>query len=213
MSGWLSRVWETHVLPVAVERCCGQRSIERQRDKILPSARGRVLEIGVGSGLNLAHYDPSQVEEIVAVDPSPALLRIAERRARERGLPVRIVEGRAEDVAELGGGFDTVVLTYTLCSIPDPARALAEVRRALAPGGKLVLSEHGQAPDRAPLAWQRRLDPVWSRLAGGCHLDRPVRALLEEAGFDVSGLEAMYLPGWRWLNYHFFGVLPRREDA
>ncbi len=196
-------------MPRAVELVCAQRSIDRQRAKVVPAARGRVLEVGVGTGLNLPHYDPSRVEEIVAIDPSRALLAIARERADARAVRARIEEGSADAIAAPDASFDTVVITYALCTVPDPLRALAEIARVLAPDGRLVVSEHGLAPDPAPRAWQRRLDPVWSRLGGGCHLDRPMRALIERGGFDARALEATYLPGPRWLNYHYWGVLPR----
>ncbi len=209
---WLSRAWNEHVLPVAIEGCCGERSIARQREKVVPSAQGRVLEIGVGSGLNLAFYDPARVDEIVAVDPSHALLAKAAPRARTIGPRVHLVERSIEELELDDASFDTVVVTYTLCSVPDPARALDVIRRALAPGGQLVISEHGLAPDAAPRAWQHRLNTGWRRLAGGCNLDRPVPALLAAAGFDTSALEEAYLPGARWLNYHYWGVLSRQES-
>lgn len=210
MSSWVARTWADHVLPVAVELVCAQRSLERQREKVVPSARGRVLEVGVGSGLNLSHYDPDRVEEIVAIDPSEALLALARERVEQVRARVRLELGSAESIDAPDASFDSVVVTYSLCSIPDAARALDEIARVLRPGGQLLVSEHGLAPDRGPRAWQRRLDPVWSRLGGGCHLDRPMRELIERAGFDVSSLSEMYLPGPRWLNYHYWGVLDAR---
>jgi ubiquinone/menaquinone biosynthesis C-methylase UbiE len=209
MSSWISRLWSEHVLPVAVDRCCGQRHVERQRRKVVPAARGRVLELGIGTGLNLAHYDPEQVREVVAIDPSRALLERARARAVESPVPVHLSEGTAEALEHDRASFDTVVVTYALCTIPAPARALAEVARVLAPGGLFVVLEHGASPDPGPRAWQRRLDPAWSRLGGGCHLGRPMRALIEEAGFDTGALEEGYLPGPRWLNYHYWGALER----
>lgn len=200
-------------MPVAIERFCGQGSVERQRRKVVPAARGRVLELGIGSGLNLPHYDPRQVDEVIGVDPSAELLAKAARRASTLGVPARLVQGGIDDLSADEGTFDTVVLTYTLCTIPEPAEALATVARLLAPKGRLVVSEHGAAPDAAPRAWQARLDPVWHRVAGGCHLDRSVVSLLRAAGFDVRALESAYLPGPRWLNHHTWGVLPRAEES
>ncbi len=211
---WLSRAWDERILPFAIERCCGQRSIARQREKVVPEARGRVLEVGVGSGLNLAFYDPSRVEEVLAIDPSPALLAKAQARVEEgAATKIRLQERTVDALDVPDGSFDTVVITYTLCSVPDPARALITLRRALAPGGRLVLSEHGLAPDAGPSGWQHRLNPVWSRLGGGCHLDRDVPKLLAETGFDVGALEQAYLPGPRWLNYHYWGVLPASDEG
>lgn len=210
----IRRFWDERILPRAVDCVCAQGPIDRQRMKVVPRAEGRVLELGIGSGLNLPHYETARVEEVVGVDPSPALLDKARPRAARAGFPVHLEEGSAEAVPHEDASFDTVVVTYSLCSIPRPERALAEIRRLLRPGGHLVLSEHGLAPDSVPVFFQRRIDPVWSRLGGGCHLDRDVPDLLRRAGFSADALEAMYLPGPRWLNYHYWGVVaPATGDA
>ncbi|HJL14193.1 MAG TPA: methyltransferase domain-containing protein [Sandaracinaceae bacterium LLY-WYZ-13_1] len=203
----VTRLWNDRVLPVAVELVCAQGPIDRQRAKVVPEAEGRVLELGVGSGLNFEHYDPARVEAVVGLDPSGPLLAKARPRAGRHRFDVELVEGSAEAIPHPEESFDTVVVTYSLCSIPDPARALAEIRRVLRTTGRLVFSEHGRAPDAWPHFTQRRLNPMWSRLGGGCHLDRDVPTLLASAGFDTAGVESMYLPGPRWLNYHYWGVL------
>lgn len=204
----IGELWNRTVVPWAVELCCAGSSVERQRAKIMPRVEGRVLEIGIGSGLNLAHYDAARVSSVVGLDPSPELLAKARPRAEAAAVPVTLLQSSAERLALDAASFDAVVATYTFCSIQGLDAALAEVRRVLRPGGTLWLSEHGLAPDPGPRGWQRRLDPVWSRVGGGCHLDRDVRGYLERAGFATDALESMYLPGPRWLSWHTWGPAP-----
>lgn len=207
----LQQLWDATAVPLAVEYACAQRSVERQREKIIPLAEGRVLEVGVGSGLNLPLYRKDRVEAVVGVDPSAPLLRKAEARARRVDLAVQLSLTTAEALPFEVASFDTLVVTYTLCSVLDPARALSEMRRVLRPGGLLLLSEHGRAPDEATRRWQARLEPMWRRLGGGCHLTRPVAPVVEAAGFDVAAFESMYLPGPRWLNFHTWGAARARD--
>ncbi|MCC7269502.1 MAG: class I SAM-dependent methyltransferase, partial [Rhodocyclaceae bacterium] len=170
--GW----YERHVLPYLIELACGTKPVGRQRGKVIPQARGRVLEIGIGTGLNLPFYDASRVHAIVGVEPSLRMHRLALKRSRAAGLPVEIVGIGAERLPLADRAFDTVVSTYTLCTIPDPVAALREVRRVLAPGGRLLFSEHGRAPDESVRKWQSRLQPVWMKFSGGCRLDRDIPA-------------------------------------
>jgi ubiquinone/menaquinone biosynthesis C-methylase UbiE len=201
----LSRNWyERIVLPHLLELTCGVKPIRRQRQKVVPLARGEVLEIGIGTGLNLPFYDRSRVKSIVGVDPALELHPLALRRVAQTGLSVRMVGLSAETLPLPDHGFDTIVCTYTLCTIPDPATALAEMRRVLAPGGKLLFSEHGRAPDESVRRWQQRLQPLWGPLAGGCQLGRDISALLEAAGFRLA-VQSMYLPGPRFTSYHYWG--------
>jgi ubiquinone/menaquinone biosynthesis C-methylase UbiE len=188
-------LYERHILPRLITCACGAKPIMRQRAKIVPRARGRVLELGIGGGLNLAFYDPVQVASVTGVDPSEGLRRKALAAARPPGLSVEVRDGVAESLPFEDGAFDTIVCTFTLCSVRDPARVLAEARRVLKSGGELLFSEHGLAPDASVQRWQRRLEPIQIRLAGGCHLTRPVAASIAAAGFAVSGVETMYLPG------------------
>ena len=159
------------------------------RRRLVPRARGQVLEIGIGSGLNLPLYCPA-VDRIVGLDPSRELLL---RAGRGSGLhcPVHLIQASAEAIPAREEAFDTVVLTWTLCSVPDPVKALKEMRRVLKSGGELLFVEHGLAPEPAVENWQHRLDPLWARIS--CHLDRPVTQLMEQAGFKITGLETGYL--------------------
>jgi len=184
--------------------------MRRQREKIVPLAQGRVLEVGMGSGLNLAHYRPGAVKQLVGVDPSAPMTRRALRAARAVSFPVALVHAAAERMPLASRSMDCAVLTYTLCSVDDPLRALREMARTLRPGGRLYFCEHGLAPDAGVRGWQRRLTPAWRRLAGGCHLDRDVPALLRRGGFEIARLESAYLPGWRPATFNYWGVAEPR---
>ena len=200
------RAWyEARVLPRLIELACGQAVVEEQRRRLIPRAEGRVLEIGVGTGLNLPLYDKARVRSVAGVDPSPAMRARAETRARHAGFPVTLLTAAAEDLPVPDAAFDTAVSTYTLCSVADPLAALRQVRRALAPGGALLFAEHGRAPDASVRRWQDRLDRAWPAVAGGCHLNRDIPALLEAAGFSVRELSREYLRGPRPWTCHFSG--------
>ena len=196
------------VLPRLVDWACGVGTITEQRDRIVPRASGRVLELGIGSGLNLPLYDPREVEVVWGVDPSPELYRMAASRAAELPFPVRFFVRAADEpgIPVAAGSIDTAVVTYALCTIPDPVSALREARRMLSPEGRLLFAEHGRSPDPAVRRWQERVGPVWSRMAGGCRLDRDPLAILEAAGFEVRELDTGYLPGWKPASWHYLGV-------
>ena len=205
-----SNWYERHILPRALDFACGLPLISQQRELVVPRARGRVLEVGIGTGLNLRHYDKSRVTQLVGLDPALELHPLARERSAQAGLAVELLGLSAEKIALPDASFDTVLLTYTLCTIPDPLAALQEMRRVLAPGGQLLYCEHGRAPDEAVRRWQERLQPLWGRIAGGCHLGRDIAALLQAAGFSLPDLQTRYLPGPRPFTYHYWGVaLPR----
>ena len=191
----MASFYDRHILPHVISCACGTKPITYQRRKVVPRAVGRVLELGIGGGRNLAFYDPGKVESVTGVDPSEGLRRMTLAAPRPEGLKVEIRAGVAEDLPFDEAEFDTVVCTFTLCSVSSPAKALAEARRVLKPGGQFWFSEHGLSPDADVVRWQRRLEPVWKRLAGGCHLTRPVGASISAAGFALVEHETIYLPG------------------
>ncbi len=199
-------LYERYLLPALVHRTCSSSTTTCQRGKVVPLARGDVLEVGFGSGLNLPFYDPAKVTKVWGLDPSPELCRMASRAVRDAAFEVELVPARGEEIPLGDGRFDTVVITYTLCSIADPGRGLREVARVLKPGGRLLFCEHGVAPDAGVRRWQSRLTPLWRHVSGGCHLDRDVPALLVEAGFEITELETRYVPGWRVAGYHYCGT-------
>jgi ubiquinone/menaquinone biosynthesis C-methylase UbiE len=190
----MTSFYDRHIMPRLIGCACGAKPITYQRRKVVPRAAGKVLELGIGGGMNLIHYDPAQVSSVSGVDPSAELRARAEAAPRPHGLKVEIREGTAEALPYEAASFDCVVCTFTLCTVDDPAAALAEARRVLKPGGRFLFCEHGLAPDPGVAKWQRRIEPVWKRLAGGCHLTRPVGATLTAAGLSLTDLSTMYLP-------------------
>lgn len=188
------KLYDRYLLPRLTNCVCGSATLMRERRCVVPRARGRVLEIGFGSGLNLPWYDRSLVEWIWALEPSAQMRALAAPRVARSGLDVRIIDAPAEQMPLDDCSVDTVVATFVLCTIPDPAGALARARRALRPGGRLLSCEHGAAPDAAVRRWQERLDHPWQRVAGGCHLNRDIQGLIESAGFRIDEFHSAYLP-------------------
>ena len=199
-------LYDRYVLPRVVHVACSGRTQMRQRAKVVPCARGRVLEIGIGSGLNLPFYDAARVSKIWGLDPSPQMRAMAAKVARRVPIDVELVGVSGDQVPLDSASVDTVVITYTLCSIPDPEAAVREAARVLRAGGELLFCEHGEAPDQSVRRWQERLTPIWSRLGGGCHLGRPIPAIIERGGFRLTAVETMYLPGWRFASFNYWGV-------
>ena len=198
--------YSDRILPHCIDQGCAARPVGRQREKVVPLAEGRVLEIGMGTGLNIPFYDVDRVELVWGLEPSEGMRRKARPRVESAPFELRWLDFPAEDVPLEDDSADTVVLTYTLCTIPEWKIALEQMRRVLKPGGKLLFSEHGSAPDDSVRRWQSRLDPLWSRLTGGCHLNRDIPGLLREGGFDVRQLETMYLPSTpRFAGFTYWG--------
>lgn len=198
--------YDKRILPKVVHFTCGQKPAMKQRAKVVPLAAGRVVEIGIGSGLNIPYYDTRKVTHLWGVDPSREMWAIAERNAKERHIDAEFLEAGAESIPLERHVADTVVMTFTLCTVPEPGPALEEIRRVLKPGGKLLFCEHGEAPDASVRRWQQRLNPVWRYLGGGCNLNRRVPDLLRQAGFRCDDLQTMYIPGWRPACFNYWGT-------
>ena len=190
----MASLYDRFILPKLLACGCSSSPIMKQRAKVVPKAVGRVLELGIGLGLNLAFYDPNRVTRVTGVDPAPELRARALAAARDPRLSVAIEDGTAEALPFEDATFDTVVCTFTLCSVHTPQAALAEARRVLRPTGTLLFCEHGLAPDADIAKWQRRLEPLWKRIAGGCHLTRPISTAIAAAGFDLQQVDSMYVP-------------------
>jgi ubiquinone/menaquinone biosynthesis C-methylase UbiE len=196
--------YQEYMLPILIHLSVRQRNFTAYRSRVIPAAEGRVLEIGVGSGLNLPLYTDS-VRHVIGLDPSPKLLSMA-RKVQSRAVPpVEFVEGSAEALPLEDASIDTVVTTWTLCSIPDAQRALREMRRVLKPAGRLLFVEHGRAPDPNVRWWQDHLTPVWKRLGGGCHLNRAIGPLIENAAFQFERLETGYMRGPKPMTFMYEG--------
>ncbi|WP_373387229.1 class I SAM-dependent methyltransferase [Pseudomonas alcaligenes] len=200
------RFYDEKILPHLIDFACGMGQVMKTRAQVVPLASGRVLEIGIGTGLNLAFYDADKVSAIVGVDPAAQMQALARRRAERIAIPLEMVALELGQIQAADASFDSIVCTFTLCTIPEPLAALREMRRVLKPGGKLLFSEHGRAPDPGVRRWQQRLTPLWKPLAGGCHLDRDIPALLKAGGFTIRELYSSYLPGprpmtWVWRGW------------
>lgn len=204
-------LYERWVLPPILDLVMQQKHLTQYRRAVVAAARGRVLEIGVGSGLNFPLYG-KQVELVCGIDPSPRLLAIARRRAKGLGVPVDFLLGSATAIPLADDSVDTVVMTWTLCSIPDPLAALREMRRVLKPDGNLCFVEHGLSPDPGVERWQHRITPAWRRIAGGCHLDRKIDELIRLAGFELTNLHVEYAPGPRAMSYMYEGCACRSHS-
>ncbi len=198
-------LYDRLILPRLIALAMRAPQLAPFRRRIGGAAEGRVLELGIGSGLNLPFYGAA-VRAVTGIDPSPALLRLAEARATGLGMTLAVQPGPAETLPFDAGSFDTVVTTWTLCSIGDPRAALAEARRVLRPGGRLLFVEHGLAPDPRVARWQHRLTPAWRHIAGGCHLDRRIDSLVGGAGFRIETMEAAYVGGPRVATYFYSGA-------
>lgn len=200
-------LYERFILPPLIGFMCSCKPIALQREKIVPQAKGVVLELGFGSGLNLPHYDARQVTRLYALEPAKGMLARARESVAGAPFPVEVLAETAETLSLPAGVADTVLVTYSLCTIPDAVAALKGARRALKPGGRLLFCEHGKAPDEDVYRWQKRIEPVWRRFAGGCHLTRDIPAIVRAAGFEIEKLDTMYLPkAPRWAGFNYWGA-------
>jgi len=199
-------LYNKYILPTVIDLACKQNSSMRQRMKVIPLATGNVLEIGIGSGLNLPIYNKENVKHLTGIDPSKEMWDKNSIDTKNLPFEFAFAEAFAENIPEEDNRFDTVVITYALCTISDTNKALAEMRRVLKPNGKLIFCEHGKAPDKVIQKWQNMINPLWKRLGGGCNLNRDIPLIIEENGFKMNNVEKMYIPGWKPASFNYWGT-------
>jgi ubiquinone/menaquinone biosynthesis C-methylase UbiE len=198
--------YERRILPWLLDMAMSAKPITHQRKKVVPLAEGRVLEIGLGAGQNLEFYNPAKVSHVWGLEPSAEMRERAAKRAKDAKFSLEFLDLKAEEIPLEDKAADTVLVTYTLCTIPDVVRALKGMRRVLKPGGRLIFCEHGRAPDANVSTWQDRITPMWKAMAGGCHLARPIPELIRQGGFEIEKMETMYLPSTpRFAGYNYWG--------
>lgn len=199
--------YDKYILPKFLNCACGSKPINYQREKIVPLAEGTVLDVGIGSGLNIPYYNKSKIKYLYGLDPSIELLNLAKPLAKKNELEIEFLECGAEAIPLPNDSIDTVVITYTLCTIPDTQLSNEEIMRVLKPNGKLLFCEHGLAPDINVVKWQKRINPIWNKIAGGCNLNRDIPKLIRSSGFKILNMEEMYLPSTpKFAGYNYWGV-------
>ena len=204
--------YNKYILPKFLNCACGTKPINFQRDKIVPLAKGIVLDVGIGSGLNIPFYNKSKIDHLYGLDPSDELLKIAKSIAEKHKLEIEFLECGAEAIPLPDNSIDTVLITYTMCTIPDVELSNLEIMRVLKPEGQLLFCEHGLAPDTNVIKWQRRINPVWNKIAGGCNLNRDIPKLITSSGFKILDMEEMYLPSTpKFAGYNYWGVAKKQK--
>ena len=199
--------YDKYILPKFLNCACGSKPINYQRDKIVPLAEGVVLDIGIGSGLNIPFYDKSKINQLYGLDPSEELLKIAKPLAKKNEFEIEFLQCSAEAIPLPDNSVDSVLITYTMCTIPDVKLSNSEIMRVLKPEGRLLFCEHGLAPDRNIAKWQRKINPIWTKIAGGCNLNRDIPKLITSSGFKILNMEEMYLPSTpKFAGYNYWGV-------
>jgi ubiquinone/menaquinone biosynthesis C-methylase UbiE len=198
--------YEKYILPRFLNCACASEPITYQRKKVVPLAEGKVLEVGIGSGLNLPFYDKAKIKEVWGIDPSKELTFMAEKVALKEDIKVNIISSSAEEIPLPNEYFDSILITYTMCTIPDVLKANKEIKRVLKKEGKLIFCEHGISPDEKIQKWQNRINPLWGKIAGGCNINRGIPKLIRDSGFDIIEMEEMYLPKTpKVAGYNYWG--------
>ena len=202
----IKTAYENYVLPKMLDCCCSTKPISYQRKKIVPEASGTILEIGIGSGLNIPYYQKSKINKVIGLDPSEQLCKMAKKTADDNNFSIDFLVNGAEEIELPSNSIDTILLTYTLCSIPEPYRALKEIMRVMKSDGRILFCEHGIAPDEVVQKWQNRINPLWGKLFGGCNINRDIPNILKNGGFKINSLDKMYLPSTpKIVGYNYWG--------
>ncbi|MDA8868116.1 class I SAM-dependent methyltransferase [Gammaproteobacteria bacterium] len=200
-------LYDKYILPKFLNCACGSKPINYQRQKVVPLAKGKVLDIGIGSGLNIPFYNSDKTDKVIGIDPSHELIDLAKELANDSKASIELVIGSAESIPYPDNFFDTVLVTYTMCTIPNVTIANKEMWRVLKDDGRLIFCEHGLAPDKKISKWQNRIDPFWGKIAGGCHLNRDIQKLITDAGFSFESLDKMYIPSTpKFAGYNYWGI-------
>ena len=199
------KIYSKYLLPKIINWACQQNPSSAQREKVIPQAHGSVLEIGVGSGLNLPYYNTAKVKQLTAIDPSIEIWNLNTFDINNLPFDVHFEIASAESIPADNNSFDSVVLTYTLCTIVDTTAALAEIKRVLKTNGTLLFCEHGKAPDKSTQQWQTYINPIWKHLGGGCTLNKDIPSLIRENGFTIDKMDVKYIPGWKPASFNYWG--------
>ena len=203
----IKKAYEKYLLPKLLDKCCSTKPINYQRNKIVPHVKGTVLEIGIGSGLNIPYYNKSNIHKVYGLDPSAELCEMAEKTACDHQIDINFLVDSAEEIKLVSNTIDTILVTYTLCSIPNLNEALNEIKRVMKPEAKILFCEHGIAPDLKVRKWQNRINPLWSKMFGGCNINRDIPVILSDSGFKVNNLQQMYLPSTpKIVGYNYWGA-------
>ena len=202
----IKTAYENYVLPKMLDCCCSTKPISYQRKKIVPEASGTILEIGIGSGLNIPYYQKSKINKVIGLEPSEQLCKMAKKTADDNNFSIDFLVNGAEEIELPSNSIDTILLTYTLCSIPEPYIALKEIMRVMKSDGRILFCEHGIAPDQVVQKWQNRINPLWGKLFGGCNINRDIPNILKNGGFKINSLDKMYLPSTpKIVGYNYWG--------
>jgi ubiquinone/menaquinone biosynthesis C-methylase UbiE len=199
--------YEKFFLPKLCNKCCSTKPINYQRNKVVPLAKGVVLEIGMGSGLNIPFYNKNNIKKIIGLDPSQELNFLAKKIAKENNIGIDFIMSGAEEIPLPNDYVDTILITYTLCTIPDLDKSMNEMKRVLKSEGKFIFCEHGIAPDQNIIKWQGRINPIWKAIMGGCNINRNIPKIISDSGFDIIDINKMYLPSTpKIVGYNYWGV-------
>ena len=203
----IKKAYEKYLLPKLLDKCCSTKPINYQRNKIVPCVKGTVLEIGIGSGLNIPYYNKSNIHKVYGLDPSAELCEMAKMTASDHQIDINFLIDGAEEIKLSSNTIDTILITYTLCSIPNLNESLKEIKRVMRPDAKILFCEHGIAPDLNIRKWQNRINPLWSKMFGGCNINRDIPLILSDSGFKVNNLQQMYLPSTpKIVGYNYWGT-------
>ena len=199
--------YEKFFLPKLCNKCCSTKPINYQRNKVVPLAKGVVLEIGMGSGLNIPFYNKNNIKKIIGLDPSQELNFLAKKIAKENNIGIDFIMSGAEEIPLPNDYVDTILITYTLCTIPDLDKSMNEMKRVLKSEGKFIFCEHGIAPDQNIIKWQGRINPIWKAIMGGCNINRNIPKIITDSGFHITNINEMYLPSTpKIVGYNYWGV-------